>query len=32
MYIKKNVGLRMEPERTPALTGNSSDGFPSKTT
>ena len=32
MYSRKSVGLRMEPWRTPALTGYSCEGFLSRTT
>ena len=30
MYSSKSVGLRMEPWRTPALTGYSCEGLPSR--
>ena len=32
MYSRKSVGLRMEPWRTPTLTGYSCEDFPSRTT
>ena len=31
MYSRKSVGLRMDPERTPTLTGYSCEDFPSRT-
>ena len=32
MYGRKNIGPRMEPSRTPAVTGNSYEDFPSRAT
>ena len=32
MYSRKSVGPRIDPCRTPALTGYSCDDFPSRTT
>ena len=32
MYKRKGDGPRMEPQGTPALTGYSCEGFPSRTT
>ena len=32
MYSRKGVGPRMEPWGTPALTGYSREGFPTRTT
>ena len=32
MSSKKSVGPRMDPRGTPALTGYSCEGFPSRTT